>query len=74
MTNNKYSNSITGAAGLLCVSPETIQAMLDGRDRVAELEAEVKRLNGVIQKDKDTVDEIRKIVDEAFEIYGNRIS
>lgn len=74
MTNKNYSNSITGAAGLLCVSPDTIQAMLDNRDRISELELEVNRLKSTLEKDKETVDNIRKIVDDAFELYGNRIS
>jgi len=53
MSNPKICPSIVSAALQLCVSPETLDAVLKNKDRIAELEAQVKVLEHLVAYHKE---------------------
>ena len=53
MSDPKISPSIAAAALQLCISPETLHACLQNRDRIAELEEEVRVLKATVHYHKE---------------------
>lgn len=70
-SRSSYSNSITGASCLLCVSPEAIKSFLEGKEKeyIETLERERKHLTNTVQsliKDKQRImDQVKEIFSES---------
>jgi hypothetical protein len=68
MSDPKISPSIAAAALQLCISPETLNACLQNRDRIAELEKEVKELKAMVSFHKEMSfslkNKINRVLDE----------
>ena len=68
-SKNSYSNSITGASCLLCVSPEAIQSFLEGKEKgyIETLERERKHLTNTVHR---LIKDRQRIMDQVKELFS----
>jgi hypothetical protein len=68
-SKNSYSNYVTSASLILCVSPEAIQSFLDGKEKeyIETLERERKHLTNTVHR---LIKDRQRIMDQVKELFS----
>jgi hypothetical protein len=69
LSKSSYSNSITGASCLLCVSPEAIQSFLESKEKeyIEKLERDKKHLTNTVHR---LMKDRQRIMDSVKELFS----